>query len=63
MSVLDIVKNRWGLEDEDLNRIIKIENLKDVTQRFFNSVKRIIESFGSVSRLRIVAFNERSGID
>lgn len=58
-----MAKNGWGLEDEDLDDIIKIENLKDVTQRFSDQIKTIIERFGSVSHLRIVAFNEQSGVD
>lgn len=62
-SVFDIAKNGWGLEDEDLDKIIRIENLKDKTQKFSDQIKTIVERFNSVSRLRIVAFNEQSGVE
>jgi len=62
-SVPYLVKNGWGLEEEDLNRIIRIEKLEDVSHKFSDQIKTITEKFGSLSRLRILAFDKESGID
>jgi len=53
MSVPDLAKNGWGLEEEDLNRIIRIEKLEDVSHKFSDQINTITEKFGSFSRLRI----------
>jgi hypothetical protein len=37
-SVPDIVRQGWGLEEEDLDRIIRIERLRDVSQKFSNQI-------------------------
>jgi len=61
VSIRDIAKS--GLHEEDLNRIIKIENLKDVSQKFSDQIRTITDAFGSAVGMRIIAFNETSGID
>jgi hypothetical protein len=63
ISIPDIMKDGWGLENEDLDKIIKIEGLRDVTQDFLDQIRIIRDAFGSVSNIRIVAFSERSGVN
>jgi hypothetical protein len=61
-SVPDIVRQGWRLE-EDLDRIIRIERLRDVSQKFSNQIKPVVDAFRARSRMRVIAFNEQSGID
>jgi len=61
-SVPDIVRQGLGLE-EDLDQIIRIERLRNVSQKFSNQIKPIVDAFRARSRMRVIAFNEQSGID
>jgi len=56
-----IVKPGWGLVEEDLEKIIKLENLTDLGKDFLNQTKTLIERFGSLANTRIIAFDENSG--
>jgi hypothetical protein len=62
-SIDDIQKQGWGLEDEDLGKIIKIEKLKEVSHEFHDQIETLVKGFNSKSNIRIIAFNDRSGID
>lgn len=64
MSILSaphLVLPGWGLPEEHLKKIIHSENLKDLTESFLNQTKSIIEKFGSLSSMKIIAFDENSG--
>jgi hypothetical protein len=62
-SIPDIVEERWGLTEEDLNKIIRIEGLKDLSCEFSSEIRKTIETFDSLSDMRIIAFNDNSGVD
>jgi len=62
-SVPFLVEPGWGLVGEDLEKIIRLENLKDLTKDFLDQTKPLIEKFGSLFSVRIVAFDENSGVD
>lgn len=62
-SIRDIQKEDWGLEDEDLDRIIKIEKLKEVSHEFHDQIKILMKAFDSKSNIRIVKFDEQSGTE
>lgn len=62
-SIPDIVEKLWGLKEEDLNNIIRVEGLKDVTHEFSGEIRKTTERFDSLSDLRIIAFNNDSGVD
>lgn len=53
----------YGLKEEDLNEIILIERLKDITQRFSIQIKKIQDTFDFQSKMRIIEFHELSGAD
>lgn len=53
----------YGLPTEYIDKIIVSENLKEITEQFLRETKPICQKFGSVSTIRIVAFNQKSGID
>ena len=61
-SVPDVAKPGWGLE-EDLNKIIRIENLKDLTNNFSQEISRVLDRFNSTSKIRLIEFDESSGVD
>jgi len=42
-----------GLE-EDLVRIIRIERLRDVSQKFSNQIKPVVDAFRARSRMRVI---------
>ena len=58
-----LAKPNWGVEDKDFDEIIILEKLKDVTKDFADLASLITEKFGSVSKIRIAAFNEDSGVN
>jgi len=62
-SVPFLVEPGWGLAEEDLEKIIRLENLRDLTKDFSDQTKPLIEKFGSLFTIRIVAFDENSGVD
>jgi len=62
-SVPFLVEPGWGLVAEDLEKIIRLENLKDVTKDFSDQTNRLIENFGSLFSVKIIAFDENSGVD
>jgi hypothetical protein len=53
----------YGLPKEYIDKIIVSENLKEITDQFVKQTKPICKKFGSVSTIRIVAFNQKSGMD
>lgn len=62
-SVPFLAEPGWGLVEEDLEKIIRLENLKDLTKDFLDQTKPLIEKFGSLFTIRIFAFDENSGVD
>ena len=62
-SIEHIEEPGWGLREEDLERIIRSEKLRDVTSRFSSLVKCITEDFDFVPGIRIVAFDKSSGLN
>lgn len=53
----------WGLPDEYISKIIAIEKMKDITERFRDQIDPLCERFGNVSRIRIASFDEKSGFN
>lgn len=53
----------WGLPDEYISKIIAIEKMKEITEHFNDLIKPLLSAFGNVSKIRIAAFNEKSGCD
>lgn len=53
----------YGLREEDLNEIIIMERLKDISQGFSRDIHKIQEKFDSKSKIRVIEFNELSGAD
>lgn len=63
LSVFDLAEPKWGLNEEDLNAIIRVERLKDMTKDFSDSIETITQKFGFPAGIKIVAFDEHSGVD
>lgn len=59
--VLPLVTKGYGLREEDLNEIIIIERLNDISRKFSESIQRIQEKLNSKTKIRMVEFNELSG--
>lgn len=53
----------WGLPEEDIDNIIKLEKMKDITKNFTKKIKALIKKFDFVAEIRIVSFNRDSGVD
>lgn len=53
----------YGLKDEDLDEIIRMERLNDISQVFSESIEFINNRFESKTRIRIIEFSEISGVD
>jgi hypothetical protein len=51
----------WGLPDAYISKIIVIEKMEDITDRFRNQIDPLCAKFGNVSRIRIASFDEKSG--
>lgn len=58
---IPFVTKGYGLREEDLNEIIEMERLKDVSKRFSGPIQRIQRKFNSKTKIRIIEFNELSG--
>ena len=59
--VVPLVTRGYGLREEDLNEVIRMERLKDISKRFSRAIQRIQEKFDSKTKIRIIEFNELSG--
>lgn len=53
----------YGLKSEDLDEIIVMERLRDVSSRFAQALSLIGKQFISTTRIRIIEFDRGSGID
>lgn len=62
-SIDHLAEPKWGLRDEDLERLIRAEKLRDITSRFSYIGKYTVERFDSPDRIRIVAFHKNSGLN
>lgn len=61
--VLPMITLGYGLKSEDLDEIISLEGLKDISQKFSGAIQIILKRFNSDIRMRIIEFNEISGSD
>jgi len=59
--VVPLITEGYGLRDEDLNEIILIERLNDVSKKFSGAIRRIQDKFDSKARIRLIEFSELSG--
>jgi hypothetical protein len=58
-----LITKGYGLADEDFDEIIRMDRLKDISQNFAESIHKIQESFHCKARIRVVEFDELSGVD
>lgn len=58
-----LITKGYGLADEDFDEIIRMDRLNDISQNFAESVDKIQESFHCKARVRVVEFDEQSGVD
>jgi len=66
MSILEAAnlhKPDWGLNEDDLDKIILREKLKDKTTDFSERISKLTQIFDSKAGIRIIEFNENSGGD
>lgn len=59
--VVPLVTKGYGLREEDLNEILVMERLNEISKRFSGVIQRIQEKFNSKAKIRIIEFNELSG--
>jgi len=59
--VVSLLVKGYGLRGEDLDEIIEMERLRDISAKLSETIRTIQKEFGSNSRIRIVEFNELSG--
>lgn len=62
-SIDHLAEPKWGLRDEDLEKFIGAEKLRDMTSGFSVVGKYAAERFDSPDRIRIIAFNKNSGMN
>lgn len=53
----------YGLKDEDLNEIIRMENVRDISDRYSQARSLIQKQFDIKTRIRILEFDRSSGVD
>jgi hypothetical protein len=58
-----LITKGYGLADEDFDEIIRMEKLKDISQNFAESIDKIQENFHCKAGIRVVEFDELSGVD
>lgn len=62
-SIDHLAEPKWGLRDEDLERLIGAEKLMDITSFFSDVGKHAVERFDTSDRIRIIAFHKNSGLN
>ena len=62
-SVKALIKENWGLRENDLDTLIKYEKIEDVSIRFIDQIQSVTEKLGSKSNIRIIKFDENAGGD
>jgi hypothetical protein len=62
-SIDHLEEPKWGLRDEDLERLILAEKLRDITSSFSDIGKHTVKRFDSQDRIRIIAFHKNSGLN
>jgi len=60
-SIISLITKDYGLKDDDMDKIIRREKLKDVSQAYSDAISNIQNKFGSITRLRVLEYNELSG--
>lgn len=58
-----LVTTGYGLKDEDFDEIIRMDRLRDISKPFSKSIQLVEDAFGSKARIRLIEFNEASGVD
>jgi hypothetical protein len=53
----------YGLKDEDLDEIISMDKLRDISSRYSQALSYIQKRFDTKTRIRILEFDRLSGVD
>lgn len=63
LSSFDLAEPGWGLTEDDLKKIVSLEKMRDITKNFSHQIKLITKRFDSIAGIKIVTFDENSGVD
>ena len=58
-----LVTKGFGLKDEDLDEIIRMDRLHDISSVYKEELKQILTAFSCHCRIRLLEFDELSGCD